>query len=132
TLIKGGTLIDCTGASPRANSAILIEDERITSLDAPLNTAADKTIDASGMWIMPGLINMHDHLAMRDLVGHPMERLSKGSAKIAVNCVRNALTALQRGWTTVRDMTAPDGMALAFRDLIAQGDIPGPRVVSCG
>lgn len=132
TLVKGGTLIDCTGAPPRDNAGIVLSKGRITALTAVDETSADTVVDATGMWIMPGLVNMHDHLAMRDLIGHPMGRMAKGQAKVALNCVRNALTALRRGWTTVRDMTAPDGWALAYRDLIAQGDLPGPRVISCG
>lgn len=132
TLITGGTLIDCTGAAPQANTGILIDDGKIASLDTPAETTAETVIDATDKWILPGLINMHDHLAMRDLFGPPMERMSKGPAKVALNCIRNSMTALRRGWTTIRDMTAPDGWSLAYRDLIAQGDLPGPRVVSCG
>tara|TARA_B100001964_G_scaffold209859_1_gene243682 strand:+ start:14 stop:970 length:957 start_codon:yes stop_codon:yes gene_type:complete len=49
-----------------------------------------------------------------------------------LNCIRNSLTALRRGWTTIRDMAAPDGLALNVRDMINEGHMPGPRVISCG
>jgi imidazolonepropionase-like amidohydrolase len=134
-LIKSGTVIDCTGASP-ARRDVIVHDGKISAIESEQTRSPaekyDQTIDASGKWVMPGLINMHDHLMMRDLIGHPVLRMAKGPAKLALNCVRNALTALRRGWTTIRDMTAPDGWALAYRDLIAQGDMPGPRVISCG
>jgi len=132
-LIRGGTLIDCTGSPARPNAGIAVEDGRIAAIDdAGEARRYECEIDAAGMWVMPGLINMHDHLAMRDLLGPPIERMAKGPAKLGLNCTRNALTALRRGWTTIRDMTAPDGWSLAYRDLIAQGDLPGPRVVACG
>lgn len=136
TRIKGGTLIDGTGRAPVPNASVLIDGDRIVAVedgeDRSPSQDVDTTIDASGRWVLPGLINMHDHLMMRDLIGHPMLRMAKGEAKLALNCTRNALTALRRGWTTIRDMTASHGLALAFRDLIAEGELPGPRVISCG
>jgi len=81
---------------------------------------------------MPGLINMHDHLAFRDLVGHPYENLKAPVTRLSLNAARNALVALRRGWTTVRDMGSPFGVGLHFRDMIATGHLPGPRVLACG
>jgi len=42
---------------------ILIENDRIVSLGPePLEVPADETIDASGMVVLPGLVNTHHHL----------------------------------------------------------------------
>lgn len=130
--ISGGTLIDCTGAAPRANTGILIEGDRIAAIDCAEAPAGATVIDATGLTIMPGLINMHDHLAMRDLIGFPLGATSGKQTRFVVNSVRNAQTALQRGWTTVRDMTGPGTLPLEMRELIKAGELPGPRVISCG
>ncbi len=68
-VIQGGTLIDGAGDAPVENDALVIEGNRIRSmgqLPGDVNPAdADNVeiIDASGQWIMPGLIDAHTHLS---------------------------------------------------------------------
>ncbi len=62
TLIKCGWLIamdDTVGQ--RSNVDLLIAGDRIEAIGAGLPDAADEVIDATGMIVMPGLINMHLH-----------------------------------------------------------------------
>ncbi len=63
-VIVGGTLIDGTGAPPRPNEAILIEDGRITRVGADAFRKAPKgarVISGTDRWIVPGLIDSHVH-----------------------------------------------------------------------
>ena len=63
--IVGGTLIDGTGAPPRPDAVVVVEDGKIASagprdrLDIPQNAEA---IDASGNAVIPGLIDAHMHV----------------------------------------------------------------------
>src|SRR5262249_52745238 len=63
----GATLVDGTGAPPRANALLLISDGRIMSVsdatpDAIAALPADAEIrNGSGKWIIPGLIDAHVH-----------------------------------------------------------------------
>ncbi len=63
-VVEGGTLIDGTGAEPVTNAAVVIRDGRIASVgkagevDTP---AGARRIDASGGWIVPGLVDAHVH-----------------------------------------------------------------------
>jgi imidazolonepropionase-like amidohydrolase len=138
TLIRGATLIDGTGAKPRENAAVAIAEGRIVAIGtvgdfgSAWSGAGVETVDAAGQWIIPGLINMHDHLALRDLVGNPENEMRIGPSKLYLNAIRNAITALRRGWTTVRDMGSPGALGLDIRNLVAGGHMPGPRVLSCG
>jgi imidazolonepropionase-like amidohydrolase len=64
-LIVGGTLIDGSGAAPRRNEAILIDNGRIRGIGASIERQAPRDVqrlDATGKWIMPGLIDGHIHL----------------------------------------------------------------------
>jgi imidazolonepropionase-like amidohydrolase len=136
-LLKCGWLFDGTGTRPSRNKAIIIADGAIDEvigfdeLSRP-DLAGLQLEDASDRWVMPGLINVHDHLIFRDTIGLPALNSGAIPPKLAIHAVRNALTALRRGWTTVRDMGASHGIALAFRDILATGEIPGPRVIACG
>lgn len=64
-LILSGTLIDGTGGEPRHNDAIVIQEGRITAMGLQAARRAPKdarTIDASGKWILPGLIDANARL----------------------------------------------------------------------
>lgn len=137
-LIKCGTLFDGAGTDPMPNMSVVVRGGRIVevlrSADAErrADLAGAQVVDASDRWVMPGLINVHEHLVFRDLIGNPMGTMAASPTQLTVNAVRNALTALRRGWTTVRDMGAAHGISFAFREYIANGFVPGPRVLACG
>src|SRR5919198_1281754 len=60
-LIKGGRVI--TAADDYVGD-VYIEDERISLIGESLDTSADKVIDASGKYVLPGLVDPHTHLDM--------------------------------------------------------------------
>ena len=65
---RGATLIDGTGAPPRRAMAVVTDGERITAvLPARRLTAAQadgaRIVDLTGRWLLPGLIDSHQHLA---------------------------------------------------------------------
>lgn len=71
-VIRGATVIDGTGAPPRGPVDIVIEENRITQIQAvgypgvPINEdrrpeEGTMEIDASGMYVMPGLVDLHVH-----------------------------------------------------------------------
>jgi dihydropyrimidinase len=60
-LIKGGRVI--TAADDYVGD-VLIEGERISLIGESLDVAADRTIDASGKYVLPGCVDPHTHLDM--------------------------------------------------------------------
>jgi hypothetical protein len=65
---RGATLIDGTGAAPRPGMAIVTEGERIAAVvpEAELSSMqldGAEIRDLAGRWIVPGLIDAHEHLA---------------------------------------------------------------------
>src|SRR3954454_1368390 len=59
------TLIDGTGRAAVANSAMIVTDGRITAIGPASTLKAPQgaqTLDLSGKFIMPGIINSHGHL----------------------------------------------------------------------
>ena len=66
-VLRGGKLIDGTGEGPIEGATVVIRDQRIEAVTT--RTAGDwpqdaQIIDVSGMTILPGLIDCHDHMAM--------------------------------------------------------------------
>ena len=60
--VKGGTLIDGTGSTPRANPGILIQDGEFKEIGSSTMPQGIKLVDASGKWVLPGLIDVHAHI----------------------------------------------------------------------
>lgn len=61
TVLRGGTLIDGTGAAARANTNILIRGNRIESIGLRNIPSDAIVIDVSGKYIVPGLWDKHLH-----------------------------------------------------------------------
>ena len=65
-VLRGGRLIDGTGAAA-VDAMVVIKDQRIDAVETRAQSewpADAEIIDVSGMTVMPGLIDCHDHLAM--------------------------------------------------------------------
>jgi dihydropyrimidinase len=61
TLIKGGTIVNAD-ATVRAD--VLVDGERIATIGENLELAVDRTIDATGKWLIPGGIDIHTHMEL--------------------------------------------------------------------
>lgn len=60
-LIRNGTVVDGTGAPPR-RADVVIEGDRIVAVDEPGEISAAKpTIDAGGLLVTPGWVDLHTH-----------------------------------------------------------------------
>ncbi len=73
--LVGGTLIDGTGRPALENSVIVVRDGRIEAVgsrdDVAIPTGVD-TIDVTGQWVLPGLIDAHVHYSQTGWVdGRP-------------------------------------------------------------
>jgi imidazolonepropionase-like amidohydrolase len=139
-IIQNGTLIDGSGNPPTPNQAIVIEGNRIKSL-GPLSEdirRGDKNhtqiIDASGQWIMPGLIDGHCHLSFGfpQMSSVPSARGTTSPGFSALRAARNAQQVLRTGVTSI---AVPGGTwfnDVAIRDAIKAGLIEGPRIACAG
>jgi len=60
TIIKGGTIVD--GArTPRYVSDIAIKDGKIAQIGGLKGSSADKVLEASGLIVAPGFVDLHTH-----------------------------------------------------------------------
>ena len=126
---------------------ILVENERITEIlpaeeagKRNLTASGYEEIDLQGKYILPGLINMHVHLAgngkpqkkQRDNEALVKKIMSNGLTKaIAYNMVCGfAKDELYSGVTTIRTVGGLGDFDTRLRDDIAAGKKPGPRILA--
>ena len=126
---------------------ILVENERITEIlpaeeagKRNLKASGYEEIDLQGKYILPGLINMHVHLAgngkpqkkQRDNEELVKKIMSNGLTKaIAYNMVCGfAKDELYSGVTTIRTVGGLGDFDTRLRDDIAAGKKPGPRILA--
>jgi imidazolonepropionase-like amidohydrolase len=111
--LVGGTLIDGTGTTPVADSAVVIKKGRIvfagprSKANIPRHASV---VDVSGKFILPGLWDMHAHF----------EQVEWGPVYLAA------------GVTTARDCGNEFEFITAVRDAIANGHGLGPRLLLAG
>src|SRR5260370_4604572 len=128
-VLKGGTLIDGTGAGPQPGATVVIRDQRIeavTTKPAGEWPQDAEIIDVSGMTILPGLIDCHDHMAMH---GYDLARRWGIEEPQSTRTLRTAKVlehTLAMGYTAVRDAA---GLDAGFKRAIDEGLISGPRLV---
>jgi imidazolonepropionase-like amidohydrolase len=128
TAVFGDALLDPSTGETARDAVVLIEDGRVTragSRDGTQVPSDAQTVDASGLTLLPGLIDCHVHLTnlgegldfARELTTPPTLELMRA--------VRAAKRTLEAGFTSVRDAAgSPAGIRMA----IDAGYFPGPRM----
>jgi len=61
TLIKGGTIVN---ADATTQADVLVDGERIALIGESIEVEVDRTIDATGRWVIPGAIDVHTHMEL--------------------------------------------------------------------
>ncbi|GBC78549.1 Adenine deaminase [bacterium HR08] len=125
-IIRGATLIDGTGAPPIGPVDIVIEGNRIKEIRSvgyprvPIREAgrpqgATREIDAHGMYVLPGFVDLHGHIG-GVAQGTPAEYVYK--------------LWMAHGITTVRDPGSGNGVdwTLRERERSAKNQIVAPRI----
>jgi imidazolonepropionase-like amidohydrolase len=107
--LVNATLVDGTGAEPRAGVSISVRAGRISAIGdrAPAAAAGIRQIDMKGRFLLPGLIDAHAH----------------------IESPAAALRALQSGVTTARVLGDNFLEAVYTRNLVRQGKVPGPEML---
>ncbi|MBK5910717.1 amidohydrolase [Rhodothalassium salexigens] len=135
TAIVGGTVLPLDGRGAIANGVILIEGDRIVAVGPASDvTVPDdaRRIDATGRWLMPGLMNMHVHLALI-LPGAEAMRLRFETPEArALRAADNARRSLLAGTTTIRSTGDRSGATFAVRQAVEARRIAGPRIFASG
>jgi imidazolonepropionase-like amidohydrolase len=98
------------GADDGGQTNVLVEGDRIARVDDAPPPPDARIVDAEGLTLLPGLIELHTH------VPSPMAMA----------------LFVRQGITAVRFAGTPLGVVAGLRQRVSAGDLPGPRIFSCG
>ena len=132
--LEAGRLIDVQAGNVLTGQCISITDDKITAIAScgPTPKGAER-VDWSGFTVLPGLIDLHTHLADAGQSADLALPLKTSPAATALIGAHNARLTLEAGFTTVRDVGTYRGLTdIALRDAINAGHVPGPRMFVAG
>lgn len=102
---------------------IAVERGTIREVGRDLAGRGATEIDCSGLWLMPGVVDAHVHIAVSSL--DALELLRTPITLRTLETAQNLRRTLEAGVTTARDCGGADA---GIRDAVARGFVPGPRL----
>lgn len=133
-VLKADKLISVVDGSVQEQPLVVVTNDVITYVgqQGDVTIPEDATvIDLSGYTLLPGLMDMHVHLTS-DANIHGYKRLQRDTSRAAITGVVKAKRTLMSGFTTVRNVGAPNYADVALRNAINDGDVLGPRMFVSG
>ncbi len=140
-LIRGGSVLNPFPPFVAQPASVRIVDGQIVEVGEISEAGDDRVLDATGLTIIPGLINLHVHITRRHLHLQPVGVPFRQGAPAIENLpdelrilwgLRNAWTELAEGATTVRDAGSKHQASIRLRDGLRSGIFPGPRILASG
>lgn len=129
--LRAGRLVDTGAGRVLQDQLVVIEGERVSRVE-PYHPMPG-VIDWSDRTVLPGLIDLHTHLAdvgQTHQVDLPLKTSPAATALLGALHARQTLAA---GFTTVRDVGTYRAFTdVALRDAIAAGTVAGPRMLVAG
>jgi len=129
--IHAGKLVDVTNATVAAEMTVVVEGNRIMSVEKGYVETDGKLIDLKSHTLMPGLMDMHVHLEGESNPDSYLERFTLNKEEVAFRAAAYAERTLMAGFTTVRDLGG-SGVNIALAKAIDQGWARGPRIYTAG
>src|SRR5829696_1001789 len=127
-ILEGATVIDGTGDLPKSNATIVINGNKIAYLSSDiannynLNSSATKNvINLTGKYIIPGLFDMHAHVA-----NVRKDSYNQNESEYMLSML------LTHGVTTIRNPGGPTEQSVALRENVSEGKIVGPQIFTAG
>ena len=135
-LIAGGSVISGTGDAPSTETDVFIQGDVIVAVGGAargLASAAGPTVehvDASGLTVMPGLIDAHCHISFGEPASNDELFFHRDQSTAAMLAAFNVQKLLLAGVTGFLDADCLWNLGPALRDCIDAGIVEGPRMTS--
>ena len=132
TLVRGGSVIDGTGAPPIDKGVILIEGQRIIAIgkEEEFGEKADvHLLDCSDQTLLPGLIDCHNHLSLDPTLENYLYRMNDSIPELTLRATTTMAVDLRSGVTTSRCLGDKGFLDVECKKAVHSGLVPGPRLL---
>ena len=132
--VRAGRFLDVESGAVLRDRLIRIVEGRVAAVTPWQGAPGDGPLtDWSRYLVLPGLIDLHTHLADFAQSSNPAEPLLHSAAAVALRGAQHARLTLRAGFTTVRDVGCFRAFTdVALRDAINAGEVEGPRMAVAG
>ena len=121
-VLRGANALDESGGFTGPLD-VAVAEGRVTAVEPNASLADAPSVDFSGLWVMPGVFDCHDHVALSSL--DAMELLRTPVTQWTLEAAQNLRRTLEGGVTFVRDAAGADA---GMRESIERGYVQGPRL----
>jgi imidazolonepropionase-like amidohydrolase len=127
-ILENASLLDLDSGDVHPGRFVTIDGDTIVAVDEsrPAGGSAER-IDLAGRCLLPGLIDAHFHATLTDT--NPANLKDVPTTLMTARAGQLLKGALERGFTTVRDMGGADW---GLRSAVAEGALTGPRIYIAG
>ncbi|MGE0483234.1 MAG: amidohydrolase family protein [Gammaproteobacteria bacterium] len=134
-IISGGLVVDGLGNPPR-RADVVVRDGRIVGVhdaaEPPVVPPAARRIDATGMTVMPGLIDAHCHISFDEPNSNDELFFHRREGLAAIIAAAHVPKLLAAGVTGFLDADSLYEIGVDLRDAIEAGIVTGPRMATGG
>lgn len=131
TLIRDAVIFDGTG-TVTIRGDVLVDGNTIKQVGAVDTASADSVIDAGGRFCMPGMTEGHAHLSFENVCATE-DLITPYPEQQVFTAARGAKALIEAGFTSAYGASeAKLRLAVAVRDEVNAGRLPGPRIRAGG
>jgi len=131
-VIQAAAYVDVAGGKIVHPANIVVAAGRITAVNPESLPQNAELIALPGLTVLPGMIDVHTHLAYEIAPGWTLQPVTWTVGELALRSGKNARKTLMAGFTTVRDLGSAGFVDVATMKAIERGDIIGPRIIPVG
>ena len=132
-VLKAARMFDGKSNALTTPGVVVVTGDKIVGVGTSAAIPAGaETIDLGDATLLPGFIDAHTHLTsmyVEDFKQARLDTLQKTVAEMTLDATANARVTLMAGFTTVRDVGSSNYMDVGLRNAIADGVVPGPRML---
>lgn len=121
-VLRGANALDESGGFTGPVD-IAVAEGRVVAVEPRVSPADAPSVDFADLWVLPGVFDCHDHVALSSL--DALELLRTPVTQWTLEAAQNLGRTLEGGVTFVRDAAGADA---GMREAIERGYVQGPRL----